>query len=100
MLEELLPLLGVADRVSVEGHFAHVRGTLAEYRIHLGSGNVHMEPNGRYLCIVPDRSKDTRAAYLPFEDPDVKSAEVLSKVLLMVRDDRIDDPVIRRQMQV
>lgn len=30
---------------------------LRRYRIHLGSGNVLMAPNDRYLCIVTTRSK-------------------------------------------
>ena len=99
LLEELLPLLGVADRVRVEGHFANVRGRLSEYRIHLGSGNIHMEPSGRYLCIVLGRSEDDRTMYLPFEDPELKSAEIISKVMLLVKDDEIVDPVITGQLR-
>ena len=30
-----------------------VRGDLRTYRIHLGSGNILIDPNERYLCIVP-----------------------------------------------
>ncbi len=32
-----------------------VRGDLRTYRIHLGSGNILMEPADTYLCIVPAR---------------------------------------------
>lgn len=99
MIEELVPRMGLADRVVVEGHFVHVKGKLGQYRIHLGSANIHMEPSGRYLCIVPARSKTHEPVYLPFEDPDVKSAEVVSKILLLARDDQITDPVITAQLR-
>jgi hypothetical protein len=98
MLREMLPRLGLADRVSVEDHFAHVLGKVGEYRIHLGSGNIHMEPSGRYLCIVPAPVKEDRTIYLPFEDPDLKSAEVVSKVILLANDDKIRDPAITAQL--
>ena len=100
MLREMLPRLGLADRASVEDHFVHVRGKLGEYRIHLGSGNIHMEPSGRYLCIVLAPVKEDRMIYLPFEDPDLKSAEVLSKVILLASDDKITDPVITAQLKL
>ncbi len=98
LLNEMLPKLGLSDRATVEGHFVHVHGRRADYRIHLGSGNIHMEPSGRYLCIVPAPVREDRKIYLPFEDPDLKSAEVLSKVMLLVNDDKITDPVIKAQM--
>jgi Domain of unknown function (DUF4132) len=96
-VNEMIPRLGLSDRVKVEGHFVHVHGRRADYRIHLGSGNIHMEPSGRYLCIVPIVG-DERTIYLPFEDSDLKSAEVLSKILMLVRDDKISDPVITKQL--
>ena len=99
LLREMLPKLGLADRATVEGHFVHVRGKLGEYRVHLGSGNIHMEPSGRYLCIVAAPVKGDRMIYLPFEDPDLKSAEIVSKVLLLARDDKITDPVITAQLR-
>lgn len=96
-LNEIIPRLGLSDRVKVEGHFVRVRGRRADYRIHLGSGNIHMEPSGRYLCIVPAGGVDS-PIYLPFEESDLKSAEVLSKILMLARDDKITDPVITKQL--
>ncbi len=52
MLESLLPKLAIRDRCRLDGRFLVVRGDLHEYRIHIGSGNVLMEPGSRYLCIV------------------------------------------------
>ena len=49
-----------------------VRGDLRTYKIHLGSGNILMEPNDQYLCIVPAqrRGADRRRVFLPFEGDD------------------------------
>ena len=35
--------------------FLVVEGDVRTYKIHLGSGNILMEPNDQYLCIVPAR---------------------------------------------
>ena len=74
-----------------------MRGGLHEYRVHLGSGNVHIEPEGRYLCIVPARRR-MEELYVPFEEGDLKTAEILSKVLLLASDHKIEDPTILRQL--
>ena len=59
VLERLIPRLKIADRCSFADRFLVVRGTKRTYKIHLGSGNILMEPNDEYLCIVPDsRSQD------------------------------------------
>lgn len=97
MLRELAPVLGLQGRVAVDGHFAYVEGTRARYRVHLGSGNIHLEPSGTYLCIVPRRSQ-TEKIHLPFEEEDFKTAEVLSKVLLLAEDASIKDRSILAQL--
>ncbi|HEX2922558.1 MAG TPA: DUF4132 domain-containing protein [Chloroflexota bacterium] len=87
--------------VTVEGHFAHVEGKLARYRVHLGSAVVHIEP-GNYLCVVPaKRGNNPERFFLPFaDDGDSKITEVISKILLLVSDDRIKDDSILRQIRV
>ena len=75
-----------------------VRGDWKTYKIHLGSGNILMEPNDRYLCIVMDRSR--RAAQqtvLPFEG-DGTLALILSKAFLLAEDTKIGDPQILGQL--
>ena len=42
------------------GALPRVRGDLRTYKIHLGSGNILMEPNDQYLCIVPSRGGRSR----------------------------------------
>jgi hypothetical protein len=98
ILERILPRLSIRDRCRLEGRFLTVRGDLATYRIHLGSGNVLREPGSRYLCIVEGaatKSKPRNLA-LPFED-DHKLSEILSKAFLLADDRNIKDQSILRQ---
>ncbi|HEX4955265.1 MAG TPA: DUF4132 domain-containing protein [Thermoanaerobaculia bacterium] len=99
LVERLLPRLAIADRCEVQGRFLRVRGQRGRYKIHLGSGNVLMEPNDRYLCIVPDGSKGLKSSplRLPFEG-DARLGVILSKAFLLAADDRIRDPTILRQL--
>ena len=91
---------GSGRALTVEGHFAYVQGKLARYRVHLGSAVIHIEP-GNYLCIVPDRwGKTHDKLFLPFADEhDSKISEVISKILLLLADDRIKDESILRQIR-
>lgn len=100
VLERLLPRLKIKDRCRLDGKFLRVRGELRSYKIHLGSGNILMEPNDQYLCIVPERSGgkgDAESLYLPFEG-DRTLALILSKAFLLAADHQIKDPAITRQL--
>lgn len=61
------------------------------------TGNVLMEPECRYLYIVPDSEAADRDALLPFEGDRMLSI-VLSKALLVVDDDKIADQIITWQI--
>lgn len=95
-LARILPRLRITDRVHLSERFVHVRGNIRSYRVHLGSGNILMEPNDAYLCIVggPERGHNV---HLPFDDDPMLSL-ILSKVLLLAADDTITDPSIVRQI--
>jgi hypothetical protein len=101
VLERLLPKLKIASRCSLAERFLVVRGSLRTYKIHLGSANILMEPNDRYLCIVPDRSRVTarplQEVFLPFEG-DSTLAVILSKAFLLAKDQAIKDPSIVNQI--
>ena len=77
-----------------------MRGDLREYKIHLGSGNILMEPNDQYLCIVQGRGASVAdgGVYLPFEG-DNTLAVILSKAFLLAADTKITDPTITRQIK-
>jgi hypothetical protein len=99
VLENLLPKLKIRDRVRIDGRFLHVRGDLRTYKIHLGSTNILMEPNGQYLCIVPDhRASPAAELGLPFEG-DAPLSIILSKALLLAADTKIKDESILRQIR-
>jgi len=102
VLERLLPRLRIAAACSLDDRFLVVRGTLRTYRIHLGSGNVLMEPGSEYLCIVPDlranAGRQWNQVQLPFEGDTILSV-VLSKAFLLAADGRITDPTIVRQLR-
>ena len=55
VLERLIPRLKIAPRCTFSDKFLIVRGDLRTYKVHLGSGNILMEPNDQYLCIVAKR---------------------------------------------
>ncbi|MGJ4930202.1 DUF4132 domain-containing protein [Bradyrhizobium sp. HKCCYLS2038] len=101
VLASLLPALVIADRCTLDDRFLIVRGKLRTYKIHLGSGNIQMEPNGQYLCIVPGRGKSAEPGsarlMLPFEGDGTLSI-ILSKAFLLAKDDEITDPTITRQI--
>src|SRR5262249_51740616 len=55
VLADILPGLAIAAQCRLEDRYLLVEGRLRSYRIHLGSGNIQMDPNNQYLCIVADR---------------------------------------------
>jgi hypothetical protein len=98
-LARLLPRLRQLEgRWELRERFLHVQGDLRAYRIHLGSGNVQLEPNAQHLCIVPGPGSDLAGGLrLPFEG-DTGLALIVSKALLLANDRTIKDPTIVRQI--
>jgi hypothetical protein len=99
VLERLVPRLKIAKRCSFSDRFLIVRGDKRTYKIHLGSGNILMEPNDQYLCIVPDSRSRTKQSelFLPFEGDNTLSI-ILSKAVLLAEDTKIKDLTITRQI--
>jgi hypothetical protein len=98
VLAGLLPKLKIADRCTLGERFLGVRGDLRTYKIHLGSGNILMEPNDQYLCIVPVSTKAKGPqAFLPYEGDGMLDV-ILSKAFLLVNDTKITDPLIVGQI--
>ncbi len=101
ILTRLLPrLTKIKNKTKIEGKFLIVNGQLRTYKIHIGSGNILMEPNDQYLCIVPARSENiTQKLFIPFEG-DRGLSIVLSKAFLLAEDDKIDDASITSQIRI
>jgi predicted DNA-binding WGR domain protein len=96
-LARLLPRLAIGPRCRLTERYLVVRGDLRTYSIHLGSGNVSMEPGSEYLCIV-QKDADSLDLWLPFEG-DAKLSLILSKALLLAADSEITDASITMQIK-
>ena len=96
IVEHAMPMFGITD-FKVSGNFVKVRGKLANYNIHLGSGVVHKEGSTQ-IAVLPVHSQGRGRVFLPFLDEDPKTSEIISKILLFAEDDKIQDPAILSQI--
>lgn len=94
LVEETALALGCGNVRCDERH-ALVQGARSSYRIHLGSGVVHL-PDGRQLALqVAD---DGAGIFLPFTDRDGVAERIIATVLLLADDAAISDPGILAQL--
>ena len=100
LLETLLPKLKTKKVTKVEGNYVHVQGKLKSYKIHISSGNILIQPNDRYLCIVSKSTKFNmlEKIYLPFEGDKLLSV-IISKIFLLSEDHKITDATILNQIK-
>jgi Family of unknown function (DUF5724)/Domain of unknown function (DUF4132) len=85
------------NNVQIQGSHALITGEIGTYSVHLGSAIVHRQPGGS-ICILPVSSQHRGRLFLPFVDDDPKTAEIMSKVLLLAKDKEIQDPTILEQI--
>jgi hypothetical protein len=85
------------NNVQIQGCYALINGEIGTYSVHLGSAIVHRQLGGA-LCILPVSSQHRGRLFLPFVDDDPKTAEIMSKVLLLAKDKEIQDPTILEQI--
>ncbi len=97
IVEFNLPLFGLKNVTLTDSH-ALIRGTRAVYNVHLGSGVVHQE-GGAMLNILPVHSQKRGKLFLPFVDEDPKTAEIMSKIVLLAEDKKLKDPFILDQIR-
>ena len=98
LLRLTLPMFGLTN-VEVDDRRAIIKGTLANYLVHLGSGVVHQE-GGAMINILAVHSQHRGKLFLPFVDDDPQTAEVLTKILFLAEDSKIQDPHILEQIDV
>jgi hypothetical protein len=98
VLQRLVPNLKIASACSFEDRFLVVKGSLRTYKIHLGSGNILMEPNDQHLSLAP-KQNDAQdfPVLLPFEGDRTLSA-IIAKAFLLANDTRITDSAIVSQI--
>ncbi len=97
LIRETCALLNI-NNFDIVKQQVRIQGKLGNYSVHLGSGVVHRQPGG-HVCIVPVHSQHRGRLFLPFADDDPRTAEVVSKVLLLTRDHEIQDPSILEQLR-
>lgn len=97
IVQESLRLMRLSN-VRIDGSYAHITGSLGEYAVHLGSGMVYKQALGA-LHIIPVHSQHRGRIFLPFLDEDPKTAEIMSKIVLLAEDTKIKDPQILMQLQ-
>ena len=97
LLRETCHLLKL-NNIRLQEPYALIEGQLGSYTLHLGSATVHRQPGGS-LCIIPVHSQHRGRLFLPFADSDPKTAEVMSKALLLAQDHKIQDPTILEQLR-
>ncbi len=100
LLGRLLPRLKIKNACTLTDRFLVVLGKKRVYKIHLGSGNILMEPGDQYLCIVPNSAMEAGPKgkiHLPFEG-DRTLAIILSKAFMLAEDDKITDKSIISQI--
>lgn len=83
--------------VRVDGNYALIKGSLGEYSVHLGSGMAYKQARGA-LHIIPVHAQHRGRLFLPFLDENPKTAEILSKIVVLAEDTKIKDPSILTQI--
>lgn len=96
LIRETCQLLGLKNVKLKESH-ALIAGYYGDYSLHLGSGGIHRLPGGA-LHVVAVHAQHRGRLFLPFADDDPRTAEIMSKVLLLARDEEIMDPMILDQL--
>jgi hypothetical protein len=97
LIRETARLLKLGN-IEFVGQHVLITGRLGEYSLHLGSGTTHRRPGGA-VCIIPVGSQHRGRLFLPFADDDPKTAEIVSKTLLLARDHEIKDSSILEQLR-
>ena len=101
LLRQLVADVGLAGSVHIENDAAIVQGQRGRYRIHLGSGLVFIDRPGsampRMLSIRLEALKQPE--YLPYEEDDPKTVEILNKIFLLSNDAAIADRRILEQLE-
>lgn len=84
LLRELLPLLGLEGRVALEGPYARVALGAQAFRLHLGTGEVRLDPDDRPLDLEGLERNDS-PLYMPHEGGDSATAAIIATLVWLVQ---------------
>lgn len=85
------------DNVRFEKNHAFIKGKISEYSVHLGSGIVHIS-GGPQLLINTVKPSVKGKIFLPYEDENDRTAEIITKIILLTEDNKIKDQYIYSQI--
>ena len=92
-----IKLFGIKN-ASIDKNHIIIDGKWGRYSIHLGSGVVHII-GGHVINIVTVSSGKKSKIFLPFLDEDPKTAEIITKMIMLANDNKIKDPFIMQQIK-
>lgn len=84
LVRELLPLLGLEEAVTIEGPEARIVCGAQAFRLHLGSGVVRLESDGRRIEMEGLERNDT-PLYMPHEGSDAGTSSVIATLVWLVQ---------------
>jgi hypothetical protein len=91
-----MPALALGKAVALEDRYLRIKGQLATYRIHLGTGTITLDPKGTVIPLDPERQPAPAGLFLPFEEPDARLTDVLNKARALLEDARIKEPAFKK----
>ncbi|NIG54467.1 DUF4132 domain-containing protein [Chitinophaga sp. Cy-1792] len=89
ILQLLLPHMVYSDRFRIDDQYVHVTGTLANYNIHIATGQATNVATGLGVHIAPSFSRNA-GLFLP-DEGDIMLTVILSKANFLAEDDLIAD---------
>ncbi len=98
VLKSIIPKQKIHNRAHFEANFLSIRGELAQYKIHFGSGHILVEPSKQYLHMIPDPSRKPSNIFIPF-DEDPTLSIILSKAFVLAQDTKIKDRSILAKLK-
>ncbi len=97
-LQVVVPRLAIADQLTLDDTYLHIKGKRGHYTIHLGSLSVRTAPGGQNLKLTAQPKKDDPVPFLPFEGDESLSL-ILSIAILFANDDTIKDKKLLAQIE-
>lgn len=95
--QNIIELLSIPN-ASVEGYHINIKGSYGDYAINLKTGNAYKQLSGA-LNIMAINDSTQNKVFLNFIDDNPKTAEVVSKMLLLADDQKIKDADILREIK-
>ena len=94
---EMLNMRSIKN-VTFQAEYAQISGSMNVYLVHMGTGAVY-KPGFMKLNTSPAATAAIRRVFIPFEDCDAETIEILSNILLFANDKKIKDIGLLEQLE-